>query len=407
MCHFVSRLITFCAAGNGYLGMVCGTNYYLVPHVRVRSVWVPLRDGICRPTCADPSRIGTDRHSTRPCTIDLECGSLGIQWMKCPVSSFDCSKQAKRVTMCNRCSQLGHNSKVCSSRIACRFCKGNHLSSKCPNRGNPELYKCTNCNGTHASGDRNKCPKIWSIVGRPTPVRLKTILKRSTQKVWRRVQMGPQLQPQLTQRNQPSFYQSSNNAPIRTDSTQLSQVLQEMQRKQANLTNLCMALTDIIIKNDLTVSDDQMEKVAYAISLVKGIPMPTELTTEEEESKHSELITKIDTLEISPAAEPVDNCTLEQSQESIVAVETHKIPSPPPHVVEIEEPLNSGIKHSSEPDTRDRSNLLKRKLSVGHEFCWSFTPNPKKKRLSSLNSLPISPPASSTQDDDIICNDDL
>jgi len=65
------------------------------------------------------------------------------------------------IVQCYRCQSLGHITKNCNAtKLSCKYCTQEHISSKCPSKTKGDEHKCSNCkeNNNHRSDDRKNCP---------------------------------------------------------------------------------------------------------------------------------------------------------------------------------------------------------------------------------------------------------
>ena len=82
---------------------------------------------------------------------------------------------------CFNCQGLGHKSDTCKKEQTCMRCskKNDHTYKTCPVK-DPSLYKCTNCQGNHASCSKS-CPKIIEALNKMSEKQAQTMSHKTNQ----------------------------------------------------------------------------------------------------------------------------------------------------------------------------------------------------------------------------------
>lgn len=64
------------------------------------------------------------------------------------------AKDKKDPIRCNKCQSFGHIKASCTGDARCSYCASDsHTADDCPIKGSPSIYRCSNCNGGHATHD--------------------------------------------------------------------------------------------------------------------------------------------------------------------------------------------------------------------------------------------------------------
>lgn len=65
----------------------------------------------------------------------IKIGKVSLNWDKCPV------KEHYSIMRCHQCNGFDHTKNICTKKLSCGYCSGNHESNKC----DTENLNCINC----------------------------------------------------------------------------------------------------------------------------------------------------------------------------------------------------------------------------------------------------------------------